>query len=121
MGKNRVKIKDNVGIEYNGRIYPLVFNLNVMEEIQEKYETIDHWGDLTDGSKHELDAKALKFGLTCMLNEGVDMWNEEHADDKRDFFTEKQVGRIITELGLQEVAGKVNNTVIEASKSDEKN
>ena len=55
-----------------------------------------------------------------MLNEGIDMYNEEH-DDKREFFTEKQVGRIITQLGLEETANKINTTVIEASKSDEKN
>ena len=120
MGKKKIAIKENMGIEYNGRIYPLVFNLNVMEEIQEEYETIDHWGDLTDGKSQELNAKALKFGLTTMLNEGVEMWNEEN-DDKREPFTLKQVGRIITELGLVEAAKKINTTVIESSKSDEKN
>ena len=120
MSKRKVQIKENQGIEYNGSIYPLVFNLNVMEQIQEEYETIDHWGDLTDGKSHELNAKALKFGLTAMLNEGVDMWNEEN-ENKRDFFTTKQVGRIITELGLAETAKRLNTTVIESSKSDEKN
>ena len=120
MAKKKIRIKENMGIEYDGQIYPLVFNLNVMETIQEEYETIDHWGDLTDGKTKELNAKALKFGLTAMLNEGIDMYNEEH-DDKREFFTEKQVGRIITQLGLEETANKINTTVIEASKSDEKN
>ena len=120
-----VKIEKNKGINYKGVIYPLVFNLNVMEQIQEEYETIDHWGDLTDGKSHELNAKALKFGLTCMLNEGVDMYNDDHKDSEnfkaREFFTEKQVGRIVSELGTQEIAKKINDTVIEASQSEEKN
>lgn len=120
-----VKIEKNRGISYGGVIYPLVFNLNVMEEIQDKYETIERWGDLTDGKSHELNARALKFGLTCMLNEGVDMWNEENRDKEdfkaREFFTEKQVGRIVSDLGTQEIARKINDTVIDASKSEEKN
>lgn len=119
------RIEKNKGINYKGDLYPLVFNLNVMEEIQEEYGTIDRWGDLTDGKSQELNAKALKFGLTCMLNEGVDMYNEDHRGredfKERAFFTTKQVGRIVTELGTQEVAKKINETVIESSKSDEKN
>ena len=55
-----------------------------------------------------------------VLNEGVDEWNDEH-EEKREFFTEKQVGRIISELGAQNVAQTMNKTVIDSTKSDEKN
>lgn len=41
--------------------YPLIFNLNVMNLIQEEYETIEKWGDLTDGKSQELNVKALIF------------------------------------------------------------
>ena len=37
-------------IEYNGKKYSIVFNLNVMEAIQEEYGTIGEWGKLTDGT-----------------------------------------------------------------------
>ena len=108
------------GIEYKGKIYPLVFTLNVMEEIQEEYETIDKWGDLTDISKGEINAKALKFGITSMLNEGVDIWNEGH-EDKREYFTLKQVGRLIMELGVEDMARKMNEAVIDGAIDETKN
>ncbi len=38
-------------IEYKGIKYNLVFNLNVMEVIQDEYGTLDKWGSLTDASK----------------------------------------------------------------------
>ena len=56
-------------IEYKGTTYNLVFDLNVMEEIQDEYGTLDEWGKLTDGSTGEPNAKAVIFGFTAMLNE----------------------------------------------------
>ena len=41
--------------------------------------------------------------------------------EKLPLFTTKQVGRILTEIGLQEATKKLNDTVIESTKSDEKN
>ena len=88
---------------HQGVDYPLVFNLNVMENIQQEYGSVQAWGDLTDGTaygkrdyekkngvdswdeltdeqkaanKGEPDAKAIIFGFGEMLNEGIDMENE---------------------------------------------
>ena len=107
-------------IEYKGTTYNLVFNLNVMEVIQDEYGTLEKWGSLTDASKGEPNAKAVLFGFTAMLNEGIDIDNEEKGTDVK-FLTHKQVGRILTEIGLREATVKMNNTVIESTKSDEKN
>ena len=107
-------------IEYKGQKYNLVFNLNVMEVIQDEYGTLGKWGKLTDGTNGEVNAKAVIFGLTEMLNEGLDIDNEENGTDLKPF-TRKQVGRILTEIGLQEVTKKLNDTVIESTKSEEKN
>lgn len=100
--------------------YPLVFNLNVMEALQEEYGTIDKWGSLTDGSAGEPNAKAVIFGFTEMINEGIDIENEKNNADRKTL-TRKQVGRIITEYGLLEATKVMNNTVIESTKSNEKN
>lgn len=106
-------------IEYKGKKYALVFNLNVMEMIQEKYGSVEKWGELVEASE-EPKAKDIKFGFAAMLNEGIDIYNEDN-DDERPYFTERQVGRIISEIGLQTAAEKLNNTVVESTKSDEKN
>jgi len=107
-------------IIYKERKYSLVFNFNVMEEIQDEYESLEKWGNLTDGKKGEPNAKAIIFGLTAMLNEGIEIDNEENGTDLKPF-THKQVGRILTELGIKEATNKLNQVVIESTKSDEKN
>ena len=57
--------------------YPLVFTLNVMEAIQEKYGSIEAWSNLIqrDG---EPDIKALKFFITEAINEGLEIEAERN-------------------------------------------
>lgn len=113
-------MKENYGtIQYKEKEYKLVFNLNVMETIQEEYGTLDAWADLTDGTvKEEPDAKAVIFGFTEMLNEGIEIDNEENGTDIKPF-THKQVGRIISEVGMVEATKTMNETVIDSTKSDD--
>lgn len=105
-------------INSKGVEYPLVFNLNVMEKIQEKYGSYEKWGDLTDGKDREINVGALKFGILEMINEGIDIENE-NKEIKRDFLTDKQVGRIITDIGMENLAKKMQETVIDSTKNDE--
>ena len=124
MAKKNIEKIEKSFIEYKGNKYELVFNLNVMEDIQEEYGSVEAWGELVE-AEAEPKAKDIKYGFTAMLNEGIDIYNEEHADDEdfkaRPFFTEKQVGRIVSEIGLFEAAKQLNKTVVDSTKSDEKN
>ena len=110
----------NGKIQYKDKEYRLVFNLNVMESIQEEYGTLDRWGELTDGSKGEPNAKAVIFGFTQMLNEGIDIENDENGTNIKQL-TLKQVGRIITYVGLASATAQMNQTVVDSTKGDEKN
>lgn len=118
------KKENKAEIAYKGVNYALIFNLNVMEEIQEEYGSVEAWGELTEAAD-EPNAKAIKFGLGAMINEGIEIYNEEHADDEdyveRKPFTLRQIGRVISEEGLLNVAAKINKTVVDSTKSDEKN
>lgn len=106
-------------INYKGQTYHLVFNLNVMEAIQQEYKSIEQWGEMTDGkATGEPDAKAVIFGFHEMLNEGIDIDNEENGTDIKPF-TLKQVGRMITEIGLMNATQKLNETVVDSTKSDD--
>ena len=135
-------------VNYKGKNYKLVFNLNVMEEIQNKYGTLDKWGELTDGTEYakrayetetgsregwddlktkdkakyngEPDAEAVIYGFAQMINEGIDIDNEENGTDNPPM-TLEQVGGMITEIGLGEACETLNDTVIERTKGDEKN
>ena len=91
-----------------------------MELIQEKYGSLSEWGKLTDGSKGEPNAKAVIYGFTAMINEGIEIENEEKRADEKPLSL-KQVGRMISNIGLQSATAALNNTVIESTKSDEKN
>ena len=107
-------------ITYKDEKFVLVFNLNVMEALQEEYGTIEKWGELTDGASGEPDAKAIIFGFREMINEGIDIENDENGTD-RPFLSLKKVGRIISEIGFDEATNALNETVVESTKSDEKN
>ena len=110
----------NGKLQYKDKEYKLVFNLNVMEQIQEEYKSLEEWGNLTDGENGEPNAKAVIYGFTAMLNEGIDMDNEENGTDIKPLTT-KQVGRIITEVGLLEATKTLNKTVVDSTQSNEKN
>lgn len=105
-------------IEYKGETYKLVFNLNVMQEIQEEYKTLESWGALTD-KKGEPDFKALIFGMRAMINEGIDIDNEGKPEsEKKPYLSHKAVGRMLTEVGLSMATDTVNDVVIESVKDD---
>jgi hypothetical protein len=110
-------MENTATINYKGKEIKLVFNLNVMQVIQEEYKTIDAWGKLTDGSSGEVDIKALIFGLTQMINEGIEIDNDENGTDEP-LLTEKKVGRIITDVGLANATKALNETVINSTKDD---
>lgn len=108
-------------LNYKDKEIKLVFNLNVMQAIQEEYQTIDKWGKLTDGEHGEVNIKALIFGLKEMINEGVEIDNDDNGTNEP-LFTEKQVGRIISSIGIEEASKALQNTVIDSTKDDsEKN
>lgn len=119
-----MKKDEKVILTWKGVNYNLVFNLNVMEEIQEEYGSVSAWGDLTDNEK-EPNAKAVIFGLTAMLNEGIDIDNEDNEGVAeyvpKKMLTKKQVGRLLTDVGMEEATQRLNDTVINSVASEEKN
>ena len=112
-------MKDNAGkITYKEKEYKVVFNLNVMEAIQEEYGTIDNWTELTSGANQEVNVKALKFGYTEMLNEGLSIEAEEKGEEYKPV-TPAFVGRMLTDIGLENMTKTLQDTVIESTKTDE--
>lgn len=107
-------------LEVEGKKYPMEFNLNVMEVIQEEYETVDRWGELTEGTNGEPNIKALVFGLTAMINEGLEIEAEEKKKDFK-LLTHKQVARLLTKVGLAEATKQLTTVVTDSTKSEEKN
>lgn len=103
-------------LETSEEKFPMVFTLNVMESIQEKYGTIEAWSDLIQ-REGEPDIKALKFFMTEAINEGIDIENEK-TGGKRKPITLKKSGRILTEIGLSGAANKIMTTITESVQTD---
>ena len=87
-------------LETEAERYPLVFTLNVMEA-----SLIQREG--------EPDIKALKFFMTEAINEGIEIENEK-TDAKRKPISSKQVGRILTEVGISDTANKIMSTITDS-------
>lgn len=135
-------------IEYKNREYKLVFNFNSMEVIQDEYGSLEAWFSAMDGSKNakenykaakgsykgwdkltdlqkslyndEPNIKAVKFGYLAMLNEGIEIDNEEKGEDVKPF-TLKQIGRVISDFGLNDAINAINETVAGSTEGNEKN
>lgn len=104
-------------LETDSEKFPLAFTLNVMEALQDEYETLSKWSELIRNQK-EPNIKALKFFITEAINEGIDIENEK-LDEKRAPITSAKAGRIITEIGFQKVAKTINKMVSESVKTKE--
>jgi hypothetical protein len=110
----------NSGFEYNGKTYHLAFNLNVMEAIQAKYGTLGKWGEATGANGDEPNISAIVDGFEIMINEGEEIAAEE-AGEKFKALTHKQVGRIISGIGINKATELLNTVVSESTANDAKN
>ena len=102
-------------IETKDRNYPIVFNINVMEEIQEAYGSLGAWGAIVENANGgEPKVKDLKIGLMFMINEAIDIENEENGT-KTPMLTAKQVGRLIGEVGFGAITAVIQNLTISST------
>ena len=104
-------------IEANGKRYPIVFNINVMEEIQEAYGSISAWGGIVENAGGgEPKIKDLKIGLMMMINEGIDIENELTGGNMP-MVNSKQVGRIISERGFEAITKVIKNLTVASTQT----
>lgn len=87
-------------LEYKGKEYKLIFNFNVLEEIQSEYGTLAKMIEEAYGQNTgEPSAKALAFIIAAMVNEGIDIDNEELSPEQQQKpITLKQANRMLTEF-----------------------
>ena len=114
-------------IETKTAKYPVVFNINVIDVMQEKYGSIEKWTDTIEGIVRDKSGKIkeqvtpqmkdIKFFIKEAINEGIDIENETNKE-KREFVTEKQVGRILTEAVTTSIVDTLKNLATESIKTD---
>lgn len=110
--------------EHGGKEYGLIYNLNVMERIQETYGSIDKWARLVMNKK-EPNIKALIAGITFMLSEYAEIENERRAElrdgDLLPVLTHKQTSRLFSSMGTSRLFELVDKAIDEAGGDEEKN
>jgi hypothetical protein len=92
-------------IEHEGIKYPLIIDLNAMEDFQKSF--------FAETGKSIMDSESFEnFGLTAgilqfqaALNEGIDYENQKKGS-AREFVTKREAGRIMSEIGMEK-AGSV--------------
>ena len=128
-------------LEYKGQKYKLVFDINVLEELQQEYGTFQRWieymsGDAkerktgekttvkgSDGKPVEIelgepDIKAVKLAYYLVINEGIEIENEETGGNRKPV-TMNFVGRMLTELDLGEAVKRLNKLAVESNQGGE--
>ena len=104
-------------LEAGNEKYPLAFNVNVIEEIQNEYGSISRWGSIVenkDSAESEPKIKDLKVGMLFMVNEGIEIENEK-SETKRELLNSKQLGRLLSKIGLKEVIEKIKEVSINSA------
>lgn len=113
--KNTIYYIDTTAVK-GGRI-PLCFNLNVMEEIQEVYGSIEKWGNaVSTDAKDGLIVKDFKAGLLAMINEAIDMENMKNEEQMKQI-TSKELGRIVTEVGFEKIVKIIQEITVKSTKT----
>ncbi len=98
--------------------YPVVFSFNVLEEIQDKYDTFEDWSHIIEGDKFidgswqkkEPRISDIKYFIKLAINEGIDLENEMN-NSSRPFLTDKQVGRLISEVGVATISQIIKDVI----------
>ena len=116
-------------LETNGKKYPMAFTLNVMENVQEAYGSINQWMETLVPSNEEREDKKtkepsikdIKWAFKEFINEGIEIENEETGGN-RPLLNLKQVGRVISEIGIKEATKTLQNVTIKSvANEDSKN
>ncbi len=110
-------------LTYKGKEYKLIFNLNVLEQIQDKYGTLAKLLDEAYGKKTgEPSIKALSFIIMSMVNEAIDIENESKEVPEKPI-TQKQANRMLTEFiqgnGVENVVKLVDDLMAKSLQGGE--
>lgn len=93
-------IKDGrYAVELNGKTYHMLFSLNVLDELQDKWGGYDKLDEKLSDDKNMI--KNIKWLFALLLNEG----REENEPE----LTEKEVGRIIHVGNINVIKGAIFN------------
>lgn len=91
--------------------YPIVFTINVIEELQARFGDVEKaFADL----EKKGNIADFKTFISAMMSEAIDILNENGGDFKE--FSGKQIGRILTCFGVENCAKKMAECIVNSMK-----
>lgn len=84
-------------LELCGKVYPLQLTFNAIDELQEKY------GSVEDALKKSAGIKDLIEIIRILVCEACDIHNDDHPDDVWEKPTARKIGRMVTCDNVDEV------------------
>lgn len=106
-------IKDGrLSVKLNGKEYYLLFSLNALDEMQDRFGGYDKLDKAFDSENPQM-IKDLRWLLTLVINEGMEEGQEP--------LTEKQVGRIIHLGNLQQIKDAIFEAFVYSTNGGEEN
>ena len=112
-------------LEYKGKQYKIVFDFNVMQDLQEEYGTFNNWVEEACGKKSgEPSVKALSFAIMSMVNNGIDEANEDRKPEEQEkYITARTANRMLTEFaktkGLNNVIKQIDGLMSDSLQGGE--
>lgn len=98
-------IKDKpVKLTLNGVTYDLVFNLNVMEDVFDQYESFEALNRDLISKKDKARIKAIKVTLKALIDDAVSFHNETHTE-KLSHLSIEQIGRLLKKRDMPVIVG----------------
>ena len=101
-------------LEYKGKTYKLVFDFNVMQDLQDEYGTFNKWVEKAYGEETgEPSVAALAFAIMSMVNNAIDEENEDKAPEEAEkHVTARTANRMLSEMarggGLEKIVKSID-------------
>lgn len=95
--------------EYNGRIYNLTCNMNVLADVQEEYD-----GDLMRALRSVTSLKSTLRFLAAMLNDAAETQDLRGEDGKLLCVTARELGRKLTMTQVTDAAQLITKLIMAA-------
>lgn len=103
-------------LELEGRVYHLLFNLNVIDEIQEQYDMpivdiLNSIFDKEDKKKQKESYNTLAYMITVLLNEDIRIHNKKNEKDQ---WPEVTIEYIREEVLTNSTSGQLSLLILKA-------
>lgn len=118
-------------IELSNGKYPMKCDLNVLELVQEEYGKLSLFERELSGlrptgekdekgnslyAREEPSVKVIRFALTLMVNEGIDIENAKRKKE-REHITEQEAGVLASDVNIFDIAEKLHKEFLRCFES----